>query len=444
MQITETSVDGLKREYKVVVAASDIAEKIDARLSELGRSVRLPGFRPGKVPMSMLKKRYGPHVMGEVLEQAVGDSSSQAMRERGLRPALQPRIEIVSFEEGADLEYKMNVELLPEISPAPLGEIEIERLKPEVPDAEIDKQLERIAENNRKTSPVERPAESGDAVVIDFVGRINGTEFAGGKGENHTLRLGSNQFIAGFEDQLVGAKAGEKRTVKVTFPKEYGSDELAGKEAEFEVDVKEVRAFEPGGIDEDLAQRIGFDSLEELKKTVREQLERDFGQVARQKLKRRVLDALAARHDFQVPPGMVDLEFDTIWKQVEEEKKRNPAAASEDAGKGEDELKADYRKIAERRVRLGLLLSEIGRQNNIQVSNEEVNRAMAMEARRFPGQERKVVEFYRNNPDALANLRAPIYEDKVIDFIVEMAKVTDKPVAPEELLKPDPEDEQAA
>lgn len=444
MQITETSVDGLKREYKVVVAASDIAEKVDARLSELGRSVRLPGFRPGKVPMSMLKKRYGPHVMGEVLEQAVGDSSAQAMRERGLRPALQPRIEIVSFEEGADLEYKMNVELLPEISPSPLGEIEIERLKPEIPDAEVDKQLERIAENNRKTAPVDRPAESGDAIVIDFVGRIDGTEFAGGKGENHTLRLGSNQFIAGFEDQLVGAKAGEKRTVNVTFPAEYGSDELAGKNAEFEVGVKEVRAFEPGGIDEELAQRIGFDSLDELKKTVREQLERDFGQVARQKLKRRVLDALAARHDFQVPPGMVDLEFDTIWKQVEEEKKRNPEAASEDAGKGEEELKADYRKIAERRVRLGLLLSEIGRQNNIQVSNEEVNRAMAMEARRFPGQERKVIEFYRSNPEALANLRAPIYEDKVIDFIVEMAKVTDKPIAPEELLKPDPEDEKAA
>jgi trigger factor len=444
MQITETSADGLKREYKVVVAASDIAEKVDARLSELGRSVRLPGFRPGKVPMSMLKKRYGPHVMGEVLEQAVGDSSAQAMRERGLRPALQPRIEIVSFEEGADLEYKMNIELLPEITPTPLGEIEIERLKAEIPDTEIDKQLERIAENNRKTTPVERPAESGDAVVIDFVGRIDGTEFAGGKGENHTLRLGSNQFIAGFEDQLVGAKAGEKRTVKVTFPKEYGSDELAGKDAEFEVDVKEVRAFEPGGVDEELAQRIGFDSLDELKKTVRDQLERDFGQVARQKLKRRVLDALASRHDFQVPAGMVDLEFDTIWKQLEEEKKRNPEAASEDAGKSEDELKADYRKIAERRVRLGLLLSEIGRQNNIQVTNDEVNRAMAMEARRFPGQERKVVEFYRGNADALANLRAPIYEDKVIDFIVEMAKVTDKPVAPEDLLKPDPDDEKVA
>ncbi|MBX6368547.1 MAG: trigger factor [Rhodospirillales bacterium] len=444
MQITETSADGLKREYKVVIAAADIAQKVDARLSELGRNVRLPGFRPGKVPMSMLKKRYGAHVMGEVLEQAVGDSSAQAMRERGLRPALQPRIEIVSFEEGADLEYKMNVELLPDITPTPLSEIELERLKPEIADSEVDRQLERIAENNRKTTPVDRPAESGDAVVIDFVGRIGGVEFPGGKGENHTLRLGSNQFIAGFEDQLVGAKAGEKRVVKVSFPKEYGNEELAGKEAEFEVEVKEVRAFEPGGVDEDLAQRIGFDSLDELKKTVREQLERDFAQLARQKLKRRVLDALAARHDFPVPTGMVDLEFETIWKQLEEERKRNPESASEDAGKSEDELKAEYRKIAERRVRLGLLLSEIGRQNNIQVTNEEVNRAIVQEARRFPGQERQVVEFYRKNPDALANLRAPIYEDKVIDFIVEMAKVTDKPVSPEELLKPEPDEEKAA
>jgi trigger factor len=444
MQITETSADGLKREFKVVIAAADIAQKVDARLSEIGRNVRLPGFRPGKVPMSMLKKRYGAHVMGEVLEQAVGDSSAQAMRERGLRPALQPKIEIVSFEEGADLEYKMNVELLPDITPAPLGEIELERLKPEIADSEVDRQLERIAENNRKTTPVDRPAESGDAVVIDFVGRVGGVEFPGGKGENHTLRLGSNQFIAGFEDQLVGAKAGEKRVVKVSFPQEYGNEELAGKEAEFEVDVKEVRALEPATVDEDLAQRIGFDSLDELRKTVREQLERDFAQLARQKLKRRVLDALAERHDFPVPSGMVDLEFETIWKQLEEERKRNPESASEDAGKSEDELKAEYRKIAERRVRLGLLLSEIGRQNNIQVTNEEVNRAIVQEARRFPGQERKVVEFYRNNPDALANLRAPIYEDKVIDFIVEMAKVTDKPVSPEELLKPEPEEEQAA
>lgn len=444
MQITETSADGLKREFKVVIAAADIAQKVDARLSEIGRNVRLPGFRPGKVPMSMLKKRYGAHVMGEVLEQAVGDSSAQAMRERGLRPALQPKIEIVSFEEGADLEYKMNVELLPDITPAPLGEIELERLKPEIADSEVDRQLERIAENNRKTTPVDRPAESGDAVVIDFVGRVGGVEFPGGKGENHTLRLGSNQFIAGFEDQLVGAKAGEKRVVKVSFPQEYGNEELAGKEAEFEVDVKEVRALEPATVDEDLAQRIGFDSLDELRKTVREQLERDFAQLARHKLKRRVLDALAERHDFPVPSGMVDLEFETIWKQLEEERKRNPESASEDAGKSEDELKAEYRKIAERRVRLGLLLSEIGRQNNIQVTNEEVNRAIVQEARRFPGQERKVVEFYRNNPDALANLRAPIYEDKVIDFIVEMAKVTDKPVSPEELLKPEPEEEQAA
>jgi len=445
MQITETSADGLKREFKVVVAASDIEQKVNARLSELGRSVRLPGFRPGKVPMSMLKQRYGQHIMGEVLEQAVGDSSAQAMRERGLRPALQPKIEIVSFAEGSDLEYKMNLELLPDIVPAPLNELEIERLKPDIPDSEIDSQLERIAENNRKSAPVDRAAESGDAVVVDFVGRIDGKEFAGGKAENHTLRLGSNQFIAGFEDQLIGAKAGETRTVKVTFPEQYGNDELAGKEAEFEVTVREVRGFEPAAVDEDLAQRIGFDSLDEMRKTVREQLERDYGQVARQKVKRRVLDALAARHDFEVPPGMVDLEFETIWQQLQEEKKRNPdETAAEEAGKSEDELKAEYRKIAERRVRLGLLLSEIGRQNNLTVTNEEVNRAIVMEARRFPGQEKQVVDFYRNNPEALANLRAPIYEDKVIDFILEMAKTTEKAVPVEELLKPDPEDEQAA
>jgi trigger factor len=445
MQITETSAEGLKREFKVVVAAADIEQKVTSRLKELSQTVRMPGFRPGKVPMSMLKKRFGQHVMGEVLEQAVGDSSAQAMRERGLRPALQPKVEIVSFQEGADLEYKLNVELLPDITPAPLGEIELERLKPDIPEEEVQKALSRVAEGNRKSNPVERPAESGDAVVIDFVGRIGGTEFPGGKAENHTLKLGSNQFIAGFEDQLVGARAGDERTVKVTFPAQYGNDELAGKDAEFEVKVREVRAFDEAKIDEAFAESIGFDSLDELKKTVREQLERDYGSLARQKVKRRLLDVLAERHDFGVPPGMVDIEFEQIWKQFEEERKRNPdAAAAEAAGKSDDELKEEYRKIAERRVRLGLLLSEIGRQNNIQVTNEEVNRALATEARRFPGQEKKVVDFYRQHPEQLANLRAPIFEDKVIDFILEMAKVTDRPVPPEELLKPDPDEEKAA
>jgi len=444
MQITETNADGLKREFRVVVASSDIEEKVNDRLVEIGRQVRLPGFRPGKVPMTVLKKRFGSSVMGEVLEKAVSDSSSQAMQERGLRPALQPKIEIVSFKEGADLEYKMNLELLPEIQPVDLATIEVERLRPDVPEAKIDETLQKIAEQHRKSDKVEREARSGDAVVIDFVGRIDGTEFPGGAAQDHKLELGSSSFIAGFEDQLIGAKAGDKRDVKVTFPQEYGSEELAGKDAAFEVTVKEVQEFRPPAIDDDLAKEIGFENLEEMRKMARERIERDYGNVARLRLKRQLLDKLAERHDFPVPPGMVEFEFEAIWKQLEQERAQNKELAGEDAGKSEDELRAEYRQIAERRVRLGLLLAEIGRTNNISVGQEEVNRAVIEQARRHPGHERQVIELYRNNEQALAQLRAPIYEDKVIDFIIEMAKVTDKEVTPEEFLEAEKEEFAAA
>ncbi len=401
MQITETNVEGLKREFTVTVASNDIEQKMQARLSEIGRTIRLPGFRPGKVPMPVLRKRYGASVMGEVLEKAVSDSSAQAMLERNLRPAMQPKIEIVSFKEGADLEYKMAVELLPEIKPVDFGELHLERLRPEIPEAEIDKALQRIAEPNRKSEAVDRPAASGDVVVIDFVGKVDGKAFPGGSAQGHSLELGAGRFIPGFEDQLIGAKAGEHRELKVTFPADYGSEDL----------------------------------LDGLRKAVREQLERDYGGLARQHLKRMLLDQLAAKHDFPVPPGMVDLEFETIWKQLQEAREKNKEAVDEDAGKSDDELRSEYRAIAERRVRLGLLLSEVGRANAITVTQEEINRALSEEARRHRGYEKQVVEFYRNNPEALANLRAPIFEDKVVDFITEMASVADKAVAIEDLLK---------
>ncbi len=435
MQITETNAEGLKREFTVTVASNDIEQKMQDRLSELGRTIRLPGFRPGKVPMPVLRKRYGASVMGEVLEKAVSDSSAQAMRQHNLRPALQPKIEIVSFKEGTDLEYKLAVELLPEIKPIEFSELHLERLRPEIPEAEIDKAVQRIAEPNRKTAAVDRPAASGDLVVIDFVGKVDGTEFPGGSAQGHTLELGSGRFIPGFEDQLVGAKAGEHRDVQVTFPAEYGSDELAGKAAEFAVDIKEVREKQALAVDDDLAKEMGFDALDGLRKAVREQLEREYGGLARQRLKRSLLDQLAAKHDFPVPPGMVDLEFETIWKQFEEARKQNKDDVKEEAGKSDDELKSEYRAIAERRVRLGLLLSEVGRVNAITVNQDEVNRALGEEARRHRGYEKQVVEFYRNNPEALANLRAPIFEDKVVDFITEMATVVDKTVPIEDLLK---------
>jgi trigger factor len=438
MQVTEISSDGLKREFKVVISSSDIKTKVDSRLEELSRTMKLPGFRPGKVPMPVMRQRFGNSVMGEVLERAVSDSSFQAMGERGLRPAIQPKIEITSFSEGKDLEYKMAVELLPEIKPVDFKTIALERLKVDAGDGEITKAIERLAEVNRETKKVEgdRATQKGDVLVIDFVGRVDGKEFAGGAAQGHRLELGSNQFIAGFEDQLIGHKPGTTTDLNVTFPKEYGNDQLAGKPAAFTVTIKEIHEKLPVSVDEALAKKMGFDDLAALRKAVGDRIGREYGRVVRARLKRQLLDKLAEAHSFPVPPGMVDIEFEQIWKSIEEAKKRGDNDPSIQ-GKSDDELKAEFRTIAERRVRLGLLLSEVGRVNNIEVSEDEVNRTLIEEARRYPGQERKVIEYYRSQPEALAQLRAPLFEDKVVDFILEMASVTEKSVAPEELQRED-------
>jgi trigger factor len=444
MQVTETTADGLKHEMTVVIAAADIERRVTDRLNELGRTVNLPGFRPGKVPLTVLRKRYGPSVMGEVLERTVSDSSTEAMRERNLRPALQPKIEIVSFNEGTDLQYKLAVEVLPQIEVANLGELQIERLKPEVPEAEIDSALERIAKQQRKSEPVERAAEKGDIVVMDFVGSVGGVEFPGGSAKDYSLELGSGSFIPGFEDQLIGIKAGEERMVKVDFPADYGAEDLAGKAAEFKVNASAVKAMADQPIDESLATAVGMDNLAALRDVVRERIERDYSGLARQKLKRQLLDRLAERHHFTVPAGMVDIELDTIWRQYQAQLERAKQSGAEQTETPKDEaaIKAEYKDIAERRVRLGLVLAEIGSKNNLNVTQEELNRAVAEEARRFPGQERNVIEYYRNNPGAVDGLRAPIYEDKVVDFILELAQVTDKPVSLKDLLAMEDEDDE--
>jgi trigger factor len=446
MQITETNTEGLKHEFTVTIGADDIAQRVESRLRELGRQVRLPGFRPGKVPITVLRQRYGTSVMGEVLERAVNDSSSEAMREHKLRPALQPKVEIVSFNEGKDLEYKLAVEVLPDVAPMNFAELKLERLRPDVPDAEVDSALERIARQQRKDEVVDRPAAKGDVVVIDFTGRVDGTAFPGGSAKGQRLELGAGQFIPGFEDQLEGAKAGDQREVAVTFPADYGASDLAGKAAGFEVEVKEVRAITPQPIDESLAEAVGMENLAALRDAVRQQIEREYSGLARQRLKRQLLDRLAERHHFPVPQGMVDIELNVIWKQYEAERERvkQQGTVDPDASKTEEELKSEYRDIAERRVRLGLLLSEVGRSNNISVSQEEINRALAEEARRLPGREREVIEFYRNQPGALDQLRAPLFENKVIDYILEIADVTDRSVPIAELLKDDEEEGEAA
>lgn len=437
MQVTETNHDGLKHEFKITIPADDISSRIDKRLTEIGRMTRLPGFRPGKVPMSVLKTRFLPAVRGEVVQEAVNEAADETLKERNLRPALQPKVEITTgIDDGKDLEYTLAIEALPEIEPMDFASIALERWKPEIPDSEIDEALKRLAERQRKSEPVDRLAETGDLVVIDFKGEMDGKEFPGGSASDYRLELGKGGFIPGFEDQLVGAKAGEARDVNVTFPADYGAPDLAGKDAKFAVTVKEVRAYQEQAIDDALASELGMENLAELRQAVREQSEREYEGLARQRVKRQLLDQLAERHDFAVPSGMVDAEFDSIWRQYEVQAQRAKESGVTDynEGKSEDEVRAEFRRMAERRVRLGLLLSEVARRHNISVTQDELNQALVAEARRFPGQERQVVEYYRSEPSAIEGLRAPILENKVVDHILATAQVSDRPVPAAELV----------
>jgi len=455
--VTETAADGLKREYTITVPAGDLEQEITRRLGEIGRQVRLPGFRPGKVPMQILRTRFGPSVRGEVLQSTLQASSAEAISERKLRPALPPKVDIVSADEGADLEYKMAIELLPEIPEPSFAELDIERLVVEVPEEEVDGAIERIAEQQRKSEVVERPAENGDILIVDLEGRIGEQEIPGAGGKDRQIVLGAGSSIPGFEDQLVGASAGEQRRVRVTFPADYAVADLAGKDADFEVDVKEVRRRSPIAIDDELGQAVGLENLAELRQELRQRLQRDYDAASRLRLKRSLLDKLAEGHDFPVPPGMVDLEFDNIWRQYQAQGEPPPAVAGAEATPAVGEVGAEATPAVGEvgaeatpaitdgdAVRLGLLLAEVGRKNNITVTPDEVNQAITREARRHAGYERHVLDFYRQNPGAIDTLRAPIFEDKVIDFIVELAKIGERKITPRELLAmPDPAGEVA-
>jgi trigger factor len=326
MHVTETNAEGLKREFRVVVPAGELEDKVTNRLGEIGRTINLPGFRPGKVPMQILRRRFGPSVLGEVLESTVQGSSAEAIREQNLRPALPPKVDIVSFSEGNDLEYKMSLEVLPEIPEPRFTDLNIERLVVEVPDEDIDRALERIAEQQRKSEPVDRPAENGDIIIVDVEGRVDDREIPGASGKDRQIALGSGSFIPGFEDQLIGASAGQHCSLHVTFPEDYAAPDLAGKEALFAVDVKEVRQRLPVVIDDELGKAVGLESLAELRDEVRQQMQRDYDAASRFRLKRALLDRLAEAYDFPVPPGMVELEFENIWKQYRAEKEREAAA----------------------------------------------------------------------------------------------------------------------
>jgi trigger factor len=444
MQVTEISSAGLKREFEVVVPAATIADGISARLAEIAKDATMPGFRPGKVPMPVLRKRFGQAVMGEVLEQTVSNMSAQALQDRGLRPAMQPQVQVTSFGEGADLVYKLAFEILPEVVPMDLKALELQKVKVQVGDAEVDKALGRMAEQRgkAKAEAADRASQSGDIVVIDFVGKVDGTAFAGGAANDQRLELGSGQFIPGFEDQLVGLSAGASAVVKVTFPEAYPNGDLKGKAAEFDVTVKQVLAPATIPVDEEMAKEMGFEDLETLRGAIRDQIAREFAEMARLRTKRQLLDKLAAAHSFDVPQSMVEIELQAIMANLERERSMGMEDEST-RGKSPEELGAEFRPIAERRVRLGLLLSEIGRGNNIEVSQDETNRALVEQARRYPGQERKVIEQFRSNPEMLAQIRGPLFEDKVIDFIMEMANTTETSMTVEELQKAQADDDKA-
>lgn len=454
LQVTETKAEGLRREYKIAVPAKEIESRIGDRFSDLARNAHLPGFRPGKAPIAVLKRKYGDAVRGEVLERALNDSSRQAMTDRGLRPATQPSIEVTAFGEGKDLEYTMAFDVMPDIKPMDFSKLSLERVVVPVDEAKVEEALKRIAASRKSTKPAPagHAAAKGDVVVIDFVGKVDGKEFPGGKAEGYSLELGSGSFVPGFEDQLIGAKTGAALTVKIAFSKDYAAEDLAGKNAEFAVTVKEIQLSEPAAVDDALAKAVGLADLEALKGRIREEQGREYKEISRMRLKRQLLDRLSDTHDFEVPPTMVENEFNAIWQQFEQQREQakqgqggNAEAMTEaEKNKTDDEHKADFRAIAERRVRLGLLFAEVGRANNIQVSQEDINRALIQQAQRFPGQEQAVVEHFRKNPEAMQSLMGPILEDKVTDFILEMAKVTDKPATLDELLKPDDDEGGAA
>jgi trigger factor len=444
MQIVEKSGEGLSRVYGVTVPAQDLTERLEARIAEISPQISLKGFRPGKVPPAHVRKMYGKGLMQEIVEQAFSEGQQQALEQQNVRPASTPDFKVESdlqkvLDGQADLTFELQVEVMPEFEPVDVATLSLARPVHEPTEEEVDAELAEIASQNRtyeaKTGK-KVEAEDGDMVVADFVGRIDGEAFEGGSGEHAEIVIGSGRFIPGFEEQLKGAKPGATVTVKVSFPDDYPVETLKGKPAEFEVTVKEVRAPAEAAADEAFAQRLGLPSLESLKDAMKAQLASQNESASRYKAKRALLDVLDEKHDFPLPPRMVEGEFTAIWNQVESDR-ASGQLPEEDQSKSEDELKAEYRKIAERRVRLGLVLAEIGRANGVVVTDQELNAAINQEASRYRGQEAQVAQAYRQRPDLQAALRAPIYEEKVVDLILSKAKVEDRPVSRDELFAED-------
>lgn len=443
MEVTQTKAEGLSRTFAVKVSATELQAKLNQRIEEIRPTMRLKGFRPGKVPAAHVRKMYGRDLMGEVIDKLVNETNQKALQDSALRPAGQLDVkmdgDIEKVVKGeADLSYQVNVDVMPEFTPVDPATLTITRPVAEVSEEQITESLTRIAEQNTQYEPREEgaAAENGDAVVIDFVGKIDGVPFDGGAAEQQSVVIGSNRFIPGFEEQLLGVKAGDNTELNVTFPENYQAANLAGKAAVFEVKVHEVRAPKKPELDEDFAKGLGLESLEQLRGLVKDQIAAEHANASRSKAKRDLLDKLDAAHDFDLPPGMVNQEFEQIWQQLQREMDAG-RVTDEEKSKPEDELRAEYRKIAERRVRLGLVLAEIGRVADVRITEQEVNQALIREARQYPGQEREVVQFFQRNPNAMAQLRAPIYEDKVVDHILAVATVEDETVSRDDLFKDD-------
>lgn len=445
MQVTETLSDGLKRSYTVVLPVADLESRRTERLTTLGKTLRLPGFRPGKVPMPIVKQRYGTAVSAEVVEESVSEATQKVLGERGLRPAQQPKVDLVTENPTAltgDLEFKVELELLPDITLPDFGAIELTRIKAEVGGEAVDKALQQIAKFNHTLEPIAADkldargnfAVTGEVVTVDFEGKIDGVPFEGGAGTDTPVELGGEGFIPGFAEQLEGVRPGDTKVLNVTFPESYGKAELAGKPATFDITVKQVSSQTIPPIDDDLAKKLGADNLDALREMITSRQQQEFDGVSRMRLKKELLDALSKVADFPVPTSIADQEFDQIWQQFETARKAG-TQDEEDKDKDDDTLKSEYRAIAERRVRLGLLLAEIGRINNITVTEQELDRALYQRAMQYQGQEMQMLEFFRKYPQLTNTVRAPLLEDKVVDFVLELAKVTDSVVTPEELMK---------
>jgi trigger factor len=445
MQVTETLNSGLKREIKITVPASDMESRLMARLSDARNKVRINGFRPGKVPVQHLRKMYGKSFMAEVVNEILSNSTREILAERGEKAAMQPEVIMTEDEKeaekilsgGADFEFQIAYEVIPAIELKDVTGIAVTRQVYDVPAEEVDEQVRRVAESARSYEPKKGKAEEGDRLTLDFVGKLDGVAFDGGTGTDQQLVLGSKQFIPGFEEQLVGVKAGEERSITVTFPADYNAAHLAGKEATFDVTVKEVA--KPGELEltDEVAQSLGLESLERLREIVRSQLESQFGTLTRQKVKRQLLDALDASYSFEAPSKLIDAEFNNIWNQVTNDLQQAGRTFA-DEETTEEEARAEYQRLAERRVRLGLVLAEMGEKAGVQVTDEELQRALFEMVRRYPAnQQQEVYDFYRNNPAALTNLRAPLFEEKVVDYLLTQIAVTDQPVSKDELLADD-------